>query len=172
MSEIECGGTSPPNLSVSRRKLTRELLLYGSRYRKTIQVAAYGGAELVIRPVSDINFARASALSKFSLNDFAKLEELSTQNDANLATSPQVADIGFFKMVNFFYQLCKFGIVDPEIVKMLKEFDPNDQSDFDSEEVDPPVGGLAICEIGTAILDISRLGETVVRDFFGAMKDE
>jgi len=115
----------------------------GIGYRKCITVAAYNGAEVEIRPLSDLEFARI--LNKTNLSDTEGM-------GADLMEGANLPEVG--KLYDLMIAICKVGIVDPDLRGM----------------VDQLVKGASV-EIGTEILALTTASEDEVEDFSTVPKD-
>ena len=124
-------------------KLTKELIEGGIGYRKCITVSAYDDAEVEIRPLSDLEFARI--LNKTNLSDTEGM-------GADLMKKANLPEVG--KLYDLMIAMCKVGIVDPDLRGM----------------VDQLVKGASV-EIGAEILTLTTGPEEEVKDFSMVPKD-
>lgn len=75
-------------------KLTKEMVVKGAQFRKTIQVRQYGNAEVEIRPLTDLELSMI-------------LEKTGVSLDPQNIQSPA--------MTKVLVEACRYGIVDPEL---------------------------------------------------------
>ena len=126
--------------------LTKELILSGSKFRKTIHVTSYG-EDIEIRPLTDVEIAKI----------FKKVE-----NSGFDTTDPKLSD-------NYILQVeaCRFGIVDKSLHEIYNPEDPEE----DQKEVFELMIGNSLAEIGRAIISISTVGNEELNDFFIQQKE-
>lgn len=125
--------------------LSKELILSGSKFRKTIKVTAYDD-DVEIKPLTDVEIAKI----------FKKVE------DAGFSTEdPKLSD-------NYLMQVeaCRFGLVD----KSLHEIVNPEDEEKDQKEVFELMIGNALAEIGREIISISSVANEELNDFFRLQK--
>lgn len=81
-------------------KLTKEMVVKGNQYRKTITVKQYNNAEVEIRPLTDLELATI-------------LEKTGVSLDPDNMKSPGMAKV--------LVEACRYGIVDPELRSVVDQ---------------------------------------------------
>jgi hypothetical protein len=118
-------------------KLTKEMILDGTKRTETIKLAAYNDAEIEIRPLSDREIQRILAfVEKQGYNSRAILEGSETGLTTSIA--------GAYEL---FFEIAKLGIVDKDIVSALDS-----------------LRGSVIF-IGTEIMNLTNATESQVKSF-------
>lgn len=125
--------------------ISKELILEGAKFRKTIKVTVYD-EEIEIKPLTDIEIAKV----------FKKVEESGFDTK-----DPQISD-------NYIMQTeaCRYGIVDKALHEIVNPEDPPEKQ----KEVFELMIGNALIEIGQAIIEISTVSSEELNDFFRQQK--
>jgi hypothetical protein len=128
-------------------KLTKELILEGSKYRKDVKVSIYGNDCMVtIRPITDSEIARV----------FKRVE------DAGFTTADGKLSDNYILQV----EACRYGITDKTLHEIANPEDPV----AEQKEVFELMTGNALIEIGREIINISTVASTELSDFFRQLK--
>ena len=125
--------------------ISKELIVEGSKFRKTVHVSTYD-EDIEIRPITEYEIAKV----------FKKAEQMGFN-----PSDPKLSD-NFILPV----EACRYGIVD----KSLHEIsNPEDPKEFQKEIYELMVGN-ALVEIGREIINISTAGSEDLQNFFKVLK--
>lgn len=132
--------------------ISKELILEGTKFRKTVFVTVYQD-EIEIRPLSEIEIAKV----------FKRVEDLGFST-----TDPKLSD-------NYVLQIeaCRYGIVDPALHEIIEIDDIDLETGKKCKkkvEVFETMLGNALAEIGRAIINISTVNSEELMDFFNRVK--
>lgn len=141
-----------------RRRLTKQRVLEGIDYRLDIELPAYPGYYVTVRPLKD------SEVIEFVLGEsgeaFAELSDAAEGGKITKAARKQVAETLLEKagMIDLMKSICRLGIV--------TETEEEDISDVLDNMI-----GLSLFEIGMKIFEISHIVEAELEDFSGPPKE-
>ena len=125
--------------------ISKELILEGARFRKTVHLTVYD-EDVEIRPLTEVEIAKVFRATE----------------DAGFNTTDTKLSDNYVLPI----EACRYGLVDKALHEIANpEADPADQ-----KEVFELMMGNALIEAGREIINISTVTSTELSDFFKARK--
>ncbi|MDH7597561.1 MAG: hypothetical protein QHG98_07490 [Methanothrix sp.] len=145
-------------------KLTRDLIVLGSQFRKTVHVQAYD-ADVDVRPLKTRELAQIVSALGYTIDEaMGELVTANISSDSVDRLRNGVVDETVARMVTrgalsekfmrYMIEMCRYGIVDDDVRAAVDD-----------------LIGLAAVEIGAAIMSLTFVPQEHILDFFRAMKD-
>ncbi len=142
----------------TRRRLTKQRILEGIEYRMDVDLPAYPGCYVTIRPLKDsevIGFIFGETGEAFAeLSDAASAGGQLNKAARKIAAEKLLERAG---MIDLMRSICKLGIV-------------ADTEEEDISELLDSMIGLSLFDIGIKIFEISHIVEEELEDFSGPPK--